>query len=298
MTRIPIPPDPSWCVLRNMTVVILMAVLVAGCPAGGGGGAGIIIPAFNVPDLPIVAPATSFETPEFATNSGLDQINAQHAYARNGTGVGVVVGVVDSGIDPAQPDLDANISPSSIDIVSPATPIADTGGHGTAVAGVIAAEKNNVDMHGVAFNATILAVRADAPGLCVSLANCSFFTSDVAAGIDYARENGAKVINLSLGAPGPVSALIRNAIIAAAQAGIIVVAAAGNDSSTVPSAPASLAGDPATLGLMLAVGAVDSANNLASFSNQCGASAQFCLVAPGVGIVTTALTSDPPRRSR
>jgi hypothetical protein len=162
------------------------------------------------------------------------------------------------------------------------------------VAGIIAAEKNGVDLYGVAFNATILAIRADtqvtdAATCAPNPAPCTlFFPTDIRAAIDYAAGR-AHVINLSLGAPVALGADIEQALIDAMAAQAIVVAATGNDGAAQPSWPAAYAGD-ATVnasGQMIAVGAVDDTGTQAVFSNDCGSAMNYCLVAPGVDIVST-----------
>ena len=92
---------------------------------------------------------------------------------------------------------------------------------------VAAGGRNGVNTMGVAFNATIVNMRADDPGSCAS-GECSFWDTDIAAGIDAARLAGVRVINMSLGgsAPGPT---LMAAIGRAVNAGIIIVISAGND---------------------------------------------------------------------
>lgn len=75
----------------------------------------------------------------------------------------------------------------------------DIGGHGTRVAGIIGALKNDWGTHGVAYNANLLSIRAAAENSCAA-GGCSFFDKDIIAAIDYAVANGAQIINLSLGA--------------------------------------------------------------------------------------------------
>ena len=259
---------------------MLFAVALTGCGGGSGGGVAGGGGGGPAPLAPPAAPA-SFETAEFFLNGSLDQINAQEAYATGTSGQGVTVAVVDTGIDPTHPDLAGNISPASVNILTNST-IDDDDGHGTAVAGVVAARKNDTNTHGVAFNATLLAVRA-------SNITGTFTDSDVANAITYAVQNGADVINLSLGGPAAGTPNLEQALISAAAAGVVIVAASGNDGNAfTPLFPAAYAGDVRMGGLLLAVGAVDGANNLAGFSNICGnANANFCLYAPGVNVRTT-----------
>ncbi len=133
----------------------------------------------------------------------------------------IVIALLDTGIDPAHPDL-VNRTLPGYDFVNATNVLTDDNGHGTAMAGIIAAEGQNAEgVVGVAFNCRILPVKvADAMG--------QASVADVAAGIDYAIQNGARVINLSLGTPLGSQAL-EDAINRALAAGIVVVASAGND---------------------------------------------------------------------
>jgi len=208
------------------------------------------------------------------------------------TGAGVTVAVIDTGIDPAHIELAANISPNSVDIVRGGA-ITDEDGHGTHVAGIVAAEKNGIANHGIAYDATILAIRADTritdPIICGDTAPCSVFSeADIAAALNYAAANSANVINLSLGGPTPFGTSLEQALIDAMTAGAIIVAATGNETALQPGYPAAYAGD-ATVnarGQMIAVGAVDETGTEAAFSNDCGIAMNYCLVAPGVNIIS------------
>ncbi|HMI40062.1 MAG TPA: S8 family peptidase [Sphingomicrobium sp.] len=143
------------------------------------------------------------------------------------------IAIVDSGINPALSEFAGRIDPASKDVAGNRG-VSDEGGHGTAVSAVAAAAKDNIGMHGVAFDATILSFRADAPGSCADTSpdgGCTFFDTAIAAGIDAARLAGAKVINMSLGGEEPGSALVA-AVGRAVGAGIVVVVSAGNDGET------------------------------------------------------------------
>lgn len=137
------------------------------------------------------------------------------------TGTTILVAVLDTGIDPDHPDLRARLVPG-YDVVNQTTVLTDDNGHGTAMAGIIAAEGNNAEgVVGVAFDARILPIKvADAMGVAS--------VADVAAGIDLALQRGARVINLSMGTPVGSQALL-TAVNRALAAGVVVVASAGND---------------------------------------------------------------------
>jgi hypothetical protein len=275
-------------VLRGRSVALVAlgfaAVVLGSCGGGGGGGGGTAAAARPRP-APLDAPAaaSTFLTTEFNAQYGLGAIHAEEAYARGSTGKGVFVAIVDSGIDTTHPDLSSGISSASTDIVVPNAVLSDGTGHGTAVAGIIGARKNNVGMHGVAYNATLMAIRADDID-----ASGNFSQPNVASGIDYAVNHGAHVINLSLGSATPNGQGLQRAISNATANGVIVVAALGNDGNGAnPSYPAGYAGTPTGNGALIAVGAVDQNNVIANFSSRCGAAANFCLMAPGVDIMTT-----------
>lgn len=149
----------------------------------------------------------------------------------------------------------------------------DEEGHGTHVAGTIAAENNGTGATGVAYNARIMPVRVLGP-------NGGSY-SDVADGIRYAVNNGANVINLSLGGNSS-SDVVRDAIQYAAEQGVVVVMAAGNSGGSSPHYPAYEATDWG-----IAVGAVNSSKQMASWSNRAGIPALDYVVAPGVGVYST-----------
>jgi len=228
-------------------------------------------------------------------NWGLNGVNAPEAWAQGYTGQGVVVAVVDSGVDYNHSDLSGNIWVNSDevanngvdddgngfiddvqgwDFVDGDNDPMDLNDHGTHVAGTIAAENNGFGVTGVAYNASIMSVRTfDANGLGLP--------SDIAAGIRYAVDNGADVINLSLGGDF-TSAEEEEAIRYASDSGVVVVMAAGNEGASQPVYPARYATDWG-----IAVGAVDSNKTLANFSNRAGATALDYVVAPGVDILST-----------
>ena len=190
------------------------------------------------------------------------------------TGKGVTVAVVDSGSGP-HPDLADNLLPgrsffSSVE-AQDGNDI-DASGHGSHVAGIIAAVANNgIGGSGVAPQAKILPIKVlDQAG--------QGDARDVAAGVRYAADNGAKVINLSLGGATESSSLTQ-AIQYATDKGALVVAAAGNGGATDrPKWPASL-------DLTLAVTAVDQGNAVTTFDQR---GDYIDIAAPGAGILSTA----------
>lgn len=142
----------------------------------------------------------------------------------------VVVAVLDTGVDQAHPDLDGALVPG-FDVVNNDMNPKDDNGHGTAAAGVIAARTNNVrGQAGVCWRCAIMPVKvlgADGRGT----------TAAIAAGIVWAVAQGADVINLSLGGTGTTRALA-DAVAHAASAGVVIVAAAGNNGNKTAFYPA------------------------------------------------------------
>ncbi len=183
------------------------------------------------------------------------------------------VAVLDTGVDASHPDLAGNVIPGT-SILNGSSGMTDPGGHGTLLAGIIAARCNSEPPEGIAGVAyagvRIMPVTVLGPdGLGQD--------SDVIAGVIWAAEHGANVILMGFSNPG-FSQNLQDAIDYAWSSGAVLVAAAGNGAMGTPTFPA---GDRGVMG----VSATDSADSLASFSN----SGQAVFVAaPGVGIETTA----------
>ncbi|QEX24140.1 hypothetical protein FRZ61_40810 [Hypericibacter adhaerens] len=234
--------------------------------------------------------ATTFEDAEYRNSGGLGIINASTAYARaaaygtNAAGNGITVAVIDSGVDTTHSQLTANLL-SGTDIAdgdaNPDDDNAAVGGHGTHVAGIIAAVNDGIGTQGVAFQAQILPVKVVA-----TASGGGIDPNDVAAAITYAVAQGAKIINMSLGGLFP-SAAENAAIDAAVAAGVVVIAASGNSALSDPAWPAQYAIDPNADGSMLAVGATDYLDHMASFSNRAGVAKVATVDAPGVDILST-----------
>jgi thermitase len=185
------------------------------------------------------------------------------------TGSGVIVGCIDSGVDYNHPDMVGQVIKGWNFPGNNADPM-DDNGHGTHTAGTIGAlTNNNVGIAGIAGGCKILAVKAlDAQG--------SGNTSDIASAMAYAVQHGAKVINMSLGGPQE-SQTLHAAVQQAASAGVLVVAAAGNDGTQTLNYPAAY---PEAL----SVGASDESDNRASFSSY---GSWVSIAAPGTNILST-----------
>lgn len=270
-------------------------------------------PFVDVPDL------TSTAALNNTTN--LNQIQVPEVWNQGITGEGVVVAVLDSGVDVNHPDLVDNIwlnadevpnngidddlngyvdDVQGYDFEDNDNDPSDIDNHGTHVAGIIAAARDGVDLtrsgvayevSGVAYDAEIMPVRvfSDVGGYKTPQQQ----DAAIADGIRYAVDNGASVINMSLGMPFWSSAwldlpLTNDALSYAADNNVVAVIAAGNErdlGGTFPSEPAL----QATGGTAIAVGAVDNNGLFAEFSNPAGSfSGPYpYVVAPGVEILST-----------
>ncbi len=208
----------------------------------------------------------------------------------------VTVAVVDTGVDLGHPDLIQNAwtNPGEIpgngidddadglvdDIhgwnFATGTPdVSDSEGHGTSVAGVIAARGGNgIGIAGVAWRARVMALK-------VTGADGSATSDHVAAAIAYAVAHGARVVNVSLNGPDR-SAAMEDAVRAAQDRGVIVTASAGNDGADLDGAPSYPASYPESA--VVAVGATERDGGPAAFSNRGSA---VDVYAPGTDILST-----------
>ncbi len=224
--------------------------------------------AFNA--WPVDAPP---DDPRYGDQGNLPQIEVPDAWTVTTGDPSVVVAVIDSGVDLSHPDLDDVAVTAQRNVVWNNGDVTDEVGHGTWVAGTIVAETDNGEgVAGIAPDVTLMPVKiADDYG------GISF--ADALDAVDWARDHGADIINMSFG--GYLSseqvALGQPTFTAARDAGVLMVAASGNEGMSTRSYPASFRG-------VVSVGAVDGADNLADFSTTGRA---LDLVAPGVDTWST-----------
>jgi subtilisin family serine protease len=183
-------------------------------------------------------------------------------------GAGITVAVIDTGVDPTHPALAGHIAQGGYDYISQTATISDVAGggatgHGTFIAGLIAQ---------LAPQALILPFRVLDPNGYGTVAN-------VAQAIETATNEGARVINLSMGTQSPSPTLLQ-AILYAQMHNVLVVASGGNDASTVPQYPAGWAG----WGTVMSVAGTDQHDKLAAFSNY---GPWITVSAPAVDLVST-----------
>lgn len=278
--------------------------LLAGCGGAGGGAPPLVSAPAPTPSptpaptpaptpSPTSTPLSSFDTAEIRRSDGPEFHNAIAAWSKGVTGQGVKIAIVDSGIDTDSPEFAGRIDSSSADVAGNGT-VEDAAGHGTQVALVAAAARDNTGVAGIAYGATIAAFRADSPGTCANASassdGCTFKDSSIAAGINRAVSAGAAVINLSLGGDPPSAGLI-SAVRAASAAGVVVVVSAGNegdgsDPKVDPNQPNPFASGVRNAGgnNVIIAGSVNDAGQFSAFSNKAGAQAQWFLSALGEGV--------------
>lgn len=232
--------------------------------------------AFNRILYATVEPDDSFYSNQWA----LPKIQAPPAWDISTGHNSVVVAVIDSGLDTSHTEFSGRIVYPRDEIDDDTSP-QDSCGHGTHVAGIIGAKGNNgTGVAGVAWDVNILPVRV----LSYNGGQCSGTELDIHNGIDWAVSRGAKIINLSLGAlpwPGHTCEqdfpIMSQAIREAHEAGVLVVAASGNNYTNRLACPALQAET-------MAVGSTTSADLRSSFSNY---GPELNVVAPGSSVYST-----------
>jgi len=227
----------------------------------------VVVEAYPKPPDKGKPPKEPEPPPEETLPWGVDRIDAELAWDTS-TGSEVKVAIVDTGIDLDHPDLQANIA-GDVNIINSRKTGDDDNGHGTHVAGIVAAIDNDEGVIGVAPTANLYAVKVlDRKG--------SGFLSDVIAGLQWCIDNGMQIVNMSLGTSSDIQSL-HDAVSAVNNAGIIQVAAAGN-------AEGGPVGYPAAYSEVIAVSATDNTDTIASFSS---VGPEVELAAPGAEIPST-----------
>ena len=233
----------------------------------------------------VVATQTYFPTAGSIDNERINsaavigRINADYAYSRGITGKGVTIAIMDTGIAASHREFaESGKLAQGFNAITGGTNVNDTFGHGTHVAGLLGADRDGRGIFGVAYDAQLLPIKV--------LTDAGSGSTDILdRGLRYAIGKAA-IANMSLGTSTSYNpGALRDAV----RSGLLIVAAAGNDGAANPGWPARFAKEVWANNQIIAVGAVDSANRIASFSNRAGDAAAWYLVAPGVHIASTYL---------
>ncbi len=219
--------------------------------------------------------------PELDNSWGVKRIGAGTVHTGGNTGLGVKIGIIDSGVNYTHPDLDGVYAGGYDFVQSDADPM-DVYGHGTHVAGTACAEDNDFGVVGVAPNCALYSLRVlndDGVGQ----------WSRVIAAMDWAVTNRLQVVNLSLGSSKNPGTAVKTAFDNAEARGIVIVAAAGNSGNAVGKGSNIIY--PAKYASVIAVGATDSADKRASFSST---GSELEIMAPGVSVLSTWNDSTSP----
>lgn len=263
----------------------------------------------NDGEPPVEGDPDSFRTSEYYSNYGNEAIGAASRYAQGPQGQGVKISVLDTGIDTDNSEFAGKIDiANSYSYFNNAGSIEDTGGHGSHVAGTIAAAKNDQGTHGVAFGSDLVIFKGipgdSSDGATTGNVWADAMNRSVDAGA-FAMNNSWNYVR-TLG-DGSTEAIpitdfanrdelsswlgtgIINALDNAVTNDLLVITATGNDGADQVAVNA---GVPVHLneyaGYMIAVTATDDEDQIASFANRCGVARDHCLAAPGQWINSTA----------
>lgn len=258
---------------------------------------------FSGDTLPAFSPAP------IAAEWGVAAIHAPDVWTEGFTGRGVIVAVVDTGVALAHPDLAGRLWTNEDEVPGNGRDddanglVDDTGGwdfldadnrpddpagHGTHIAGIIAAGVAAPDEFDASGASEALGVAPDARLMPIRVLDGHLrgANRDIAAGIRYAVDNGADIINLSIG--GAENSAIRSALEYAGEHDVLVVAAAGNDRASTPSQPAIMS---KALDNVISTGAFRESGERLSASNLVGSSGAVQIDAPGQAIRSTFVTA-------
>lgn len=242
--------------------------------------------------------ARAFETPEYFAANALPIVKASTLYARGGTGQGVKVALIDSGLNSELPEFQGRLADIGYDFVRQQPGTVDIKGHGTQMAGILAANKNAQGMHGIAFNAQLIPMRFGDDK------EPFYFDSEIAQAWRLAHAQGARFFNNSWANPIEANTnevpiyerLMGDSLEAAKQLvaeGAVFVFSTGNEVKREPLAEPGL---PALVpelekGWIAVMALKNDGGAINLKSNYCGLAARWCIAVPGgdggAGLLTT-----------
>lgn len=240
----------------------------------------------------------AFETPEYFAANALPIVKASTLYARGGTGQGVKVALIDSGLNSELPEFQGRLAHIGYDFVRQQPGTVDIKGHGTQMAGILAANKNAQGMHGIAFNAQLIPMRFGDDK------EPFYFDSEIAQGWRLAHAQGARFFSNSWANPieantneVPIYERLMGDSLEAAKhlvaEGAVFVFSTGNEVKREPLAEPGL---PALVpelekGWIAVMALKNDGSAINLKSNYCGLAARWCIAVPGgdggAGLLTT-----------
>jgi subtilisin family serine protease len=258
----------------------------------------------TIPEQPTIDPA-KFETPEYQAQKGLAVIQASSLYARGGTGQGVTVALIDSGLNTELPEFQGRVGDPGFDHVENRPGTHDRIGHGTQMAGILAANKDGKGMHGVAFNAQLIPFRFGDDN------EPFFFDDEIALSWQAGFDKGARILSNSWANAIPATEINEaryNQVMPQSltiarklvKDGAVFVFPTGNELKREPLAEPGL---PVALpelekGWIAVVALKNDGSAINAKSNYCGVARAWCIAVPGgdsgagQGLLTTGKDGD------
>lgn len=276
--------------LTSRILLMMSALLLAGC--------------LTIPERDGIDPH-AFETPEYHAQRGLSVVKASALYARGGTGQGTVVALIDSGLDASLAEFEGRLADPGFDHVENRPGPLDRIGHGTQMAGILVANKDDQGMHGVAFNARLIPFRFGDDN------EPFFFDTEIARSWQGGFDKGARLFNNAWANAIPATEInearynqvMPDALSTArklVEDGAVFVFPTGNELKRQPLAEPGL---PAVLpelekGWIAVVALKNDGSTINGKSNYCGVAANWCIAVPGgdVGEGAGLLTVDKEGR--
>lgn len=248
--------------------------------------------------MPAEPDTRRFETAEYLAQKALPIVKASSLYARGGTGQGVRVALIDSGLNLELPEFYGRVYDPGYDFVRQQPGTVDVKGHGTQMAGILAANKNDQGMHGIAFNAQLIPMRFGDDK------EPFYFDSEIAQAWDLAYSKGARIFSNSWANPieantneVPIYERLMGDSLAVAKKrvadGAVFVFSTGNEVKREPLAEPGL---PALVpelekGWIAVMALKNDGTAINLKSNYCGLAARWCIAVPGgdggAGLLTT-----------
>lgn len=287
-TPAPAPtPAPTGCVpqFQNQTCTAGVLITPVSTP-----------PPLSPPSLPAFTNPAQWETAEYNSNYGLDQIGSSIAYSKGAFGQGVKIAFIDVGNQTNHPEVFGRVDLASTSVYDERGDIVEGDNrwaHGLQVASLAMGTKNGTGAHGVAPGAELLYIRVDAGFSFPSMDNFPLHTpDDIAQSIDYAVANGAKIVSMSVGVSADPTQVLFNAIKRATDQGVVVITALGNyfdgrpdNQKTIQLFPRAYGGDAVFQRRLVLAGASNSSGTIGFFSPRAGARSNAFLLAPGANML-------------